>query len=165
MPARAGTLRLVCALCAAAAAAAAAAAESAAAARSAAEYRHSGGGLTSVVMASIISKLPPVSPPTDGVRDGDKLMRTVRLSGAYQSDVPIILPSFTRLVLDGSMEALPSDKPGQPGLHWTLDSAGSANETASMVSVKGGQMVSIEGGSWSCANWNGLSFSNYLSLD
>jgi hypothetical protein len=148
MPARAGTLRLVCALCAAAAAAAAAAAESAAAARSAAEYRHSGGGLTSVVMASIISKLPPVSPPTDGVRDGDKLMRTVRLSGAYQSDVPIILPSFTRLVLDGSMEALPYK------LGWTPGSAGAPNQTASMVSVKGGQMVSIEGGSWSCANWN-----------
>eukprot|EP01051_Picozoa_sp_SAG22_P028099 SAG22_NODE_9749_length_572_cov_0.619450_1_plen_112_part_01 len=71
------------------------------------EYRHSGGGLTSAVMASIVSKLPPVSPPTNGVRYGDKLMRTVRLSGDYRSDVPIILPSFTRLVLDGSMRALP----------------------------------------------------------
>eukprot|EP01047_Picozoa_sp_COSAG01_P098823 COSAG01_NODE_28946_length_649_cov_0.529091_1_plen_40_part_10 len=40
-------------------------------------------------MASIVSKLPPVSPPTNGVRDGDKLMRTVRLSGDYRSDVPI----------------------------------------------------------------------------
>lgn len=99
-------------------------------------------------MASIVSKLPPVSPPTNGVRDGDKLMRTVRLSGDYRSDVPIILPSFTRLVLDGSMRALPYK------LGWTPDSAGAPNQTASMVSVKGAQMVSIEGGSWTCAGWN-----------
>ena len=44
-------------------------------------------------MSSVISKLPPVSPPDSGVRDGDKLMRTVRLSGDYQSDVPLIIPS------------------------------------------------------------------------
>jgi hypothetical protein len=35
------------------------------------------------------------------------MMRTVRLSGAYQADVPIILPSYTRLILDGSIDALP----------------------------------------------------------
>eukprot|EP01052_Picozoa_sp_SAG31_P031091 SAG31_NODE_3261_length_4483_cov_3.272582_2_plen_108_part_00 len=37
------------------------------------EYTHVGGGLTSAVMSSIISKLPPVAPPTDGVR-GDELI-------------------------------------------------------------------------------------------
>ena len=37
------------------------------------EYTHFGGGLTSVVMSSIISRLPPVTPPKDGVR-GDSLM-------------------------------------------------------------------------------------------
>ena len=72
----------------------------------AAEYHHRGGGLTSAVMASIISKLPPLTPPA-GVRDGDALMRTVRLTGAYEADVPLILPSYTRLVLDGTMDALP----------------------------------------------------------
>ena len=71
------------------------------------EYRHSGGGLTSAVMASIIAKLPAVTPPKSGVREGDRLMRIVRLSGAYQADVPIILPSYTRLILDGSIDALP----------------------------------------------------------
>ena len=72
-----------------------------------AEYRPRGGGLTSTVMASIISKLPPLTPPATGVRDGDALMRTVRLTGAYEADVPLILPSYTRLVLDGTMDALP----------------------------------------------------------
>jgi len=112
-------------------------------------YHHSGGGLTSVVMASIISKLPPVKPPTAGaVRDGDTMMRTVRLSGAYEADVPIILPSFTRLVLEGSMDALPYR------LGWTAASAGPTQNTAAMVSVKNAQMVSVEGGTWSCARWN-----------
>ena len=55
------------------------------------EFSHTGGGPTSAVMASIISKLPPVTPPKDGVRDGGKLMRTVHLSGDYQGDVPLIL--------------------------------------------------------------------------
>ena len=112
------------------------------------EYSHSGGGLTSTVMASVIAKLPQVTPPKSGVRDGDTLMRTVRLSGAYQADVPLILPSYTRLILDGSMDALPYQ------LSWTAGSAGAPNQTASMVSVKGAQMVSVEGGSWSCAGWN-----------
>ena len=72
----------------------------------ASEYRHSGGGLTSVVMDTIISKLPPPpTPPKSGVRSGEALMRTVRLSGAYQADVPLILPSYTRLILDGSIDA------------------------------------------------------------
>ena len=70
------------------------------------EHTHRGGGLTSDVMASIISKLPPLTPPA-GVRDGDALMRTVRLTGAYEADAPLILPSYTRLVLDGTMDALP----------------------------------------------------------
>ena len=111
------------------------------------EYTHFGGGLTSVVMSSIISKLPPVTPPKDGVR-GDSLMRTVRLTGAYRGDVPMILPSFTRLVLNGSITALPY------ALGWTEGSAGEPNETASLVSVKDGVMVSVEGGSWTCADWN-----------
>ena len=63
-------------------------------------------------------------------------------------DEPLILPSYTRLVLDGTMDAVPY------ALRWTPGSAGSANQTASMVSVKGGQMVSVEGGVWSCAAWN-----------
>jgi hypothetical protein len=111
------------------------------------EYQHSGGGLTSVVQASIIDQLPPVTPPTTGVRSGE-LMRTVRLSGSYQADAPLILPSYTRLVLDGSIDALPYK------LGWTNESAGPANQTASMVSVKDAQMVSVEGGTWSCASWN-----------
>ena len=41
------------------------------------------------------------------MRDGDTLMRTVRLTGAYKADVPLILPSYTRLVLNGTMDALP----------------------------------------------------------
>ena len=102
------------------------------------EYYHSGGGLTSTVMASIIAKLPPVTPPKSGVRD-DTLMRTVRLSGAYKSDVPLILPSYTRLILDGSMDALPYK------LGWTVGSAGEPNMTAAMVSVQDAQMVSVEG--------------------
>jgi len=114
---------------------------------SANEYRHTGGGLTSVVMASIISMLPPVTPPKAGVRPGS-LMHTVRLCGAYQADVPLVLPSYTRLILNGTMDALPYK------LGWTAASAGAANQTASMVSVKGAQMVSVEGGSWSCAKWN-----------
>jgi parallel beta-helix repeat protein len=112
-------------------------------------YLHTGGGLTSTVMDSIISKLPPVKPPLhSGLRDGNRLMHTVRLSGAYQADVPLILPSYTRLILDGSMEALPYK------LGWTPGSAGAPNQTASMVSVKDGKMVSVEGGTWSCARWN-----------
>ena len=115
----------------------------------ASEYRHSGGGLTSVVMDTIISKLPPPpTPPKSGVRSGEALMRTVRLSGAYQADVPLILPSYTRLILDGSIDALPYK------LGWTPGSAGAPNQTASIVSVTGAQMVSVEGGSWSCAQWN-----------
>eukprot|EP01043_Picozoa_sp_COSAG02_P033419 COSAG02_NODE_2279_length_9234_cov_37.573071_7_plen_647_part_00 len=113
------------------------------------EHHHSGGGLTSAVMDSIISKLPPVTPPPNsGLRDGKQLMRTVHLTGAYQADVPLILPSYTRLVLDGSIDALPYK------LSWTPGSAGAPNQTASMVSVKGGKMVSVEGGQWSCARWN-----------
>jgi parallel beta-helix repeat protein len=111
------------------------------------EYIHTGGGLTSAVMSSIISKLPVVTPPKDGVRD-DSLMRTVRLSGDYKGDEPLILPSFTRLVLNGSMTALPY------ALSWTKGSAGDPNETASLVSVKDAVMVSVEGGSWTCADWN-----------
>lgn len=49
------------------------------------EFRHSGGGLSSNVMRTVIAKLPPVTPPASGVRDGEKLMRTVRLSGDYQA--------------------------------------------------------------------------------
>ena len=63
-------------------------------------------------MATIISKLP-VTPPAAGVRPGS-LMHTVRLSGAYQADIPIILPSYTRLV---TMDALPYK------LCWTAQSA------------------------------------------
>ena len=106
-----------------------------------------GGGLTSAVMRSIISKLPPVTQPRQGVRD-DVLMRTVRLTGDYQADETIILPSFTRLVLDGSIAALPY------ALSWIEGSAGEPNETAALVSVKNGVMVSVEGGSWTCAEWN-----------
>lgn len=111
-------------------------------------HHHRGGGLTSDVMASIISRLPPVTPPTSGVRDGDELMRTVRLSGAYLADVPIVLPSYTRLVLDGTMDALPYK------LGWTNASAGPVQNTAAMVSAKNVVMVSVEGGVWSCAKWN-----------
>ncbi len=112
------------------------------------EYAHVGGGLTSAVMSSIISKLPIVTPAsTDGVRD-DRLMRTVRLNGNYQGDQPMILPSYTRLVLNGSITALPY------ALGWIEGSAGDPNETASLVSVKDGVMVSVEGGSWTCVNWN-----------
>ena len=75
-------------------------------------------------------------------------MRTVRLSGTYQSDVPLILPSYTRLILDGSIYALPYK------LGWTPGSAGEPNMTAAMVSVSDAVMVSVEGGSWSCAKWN-----------
>ena len=99
-------------------------------------------------MASIISKLPPVTANSSGVRDGEQLMRTVRLSGDYQADVPLLLPSFTRLVLDGTITAVPYK------LSWTPGSAGSPNMTAAIVSAKGAQMVSVEGGSWSCAGWN-----------
>ena len=48
----------------------------------------------------------------------------------YQADVPLILPSYTRLILDGSMDALPYK------LGWTAGSAGAPNQTASMVSVR-----------------------------
>eukprot|EP01043_Picozoa_sp_COSAG02_P053915 COSAG02_NODE_6025_length_3866_cov_3.783913_3_plen_163_part_00 len=119
------------------------------------EYAHVGGGLTSTVMSSIISKLPPVTPPNDGVR-GDTLMRTVRLTGDYQGDETIILPSFTRLVLDGSITALPYS------LSWIEGSAGEPNETASLVSVKNGVMVSVEGGSWTCAEWNSTAVCEYI---
>ena len=112
------------------------------------EFRHRGGGLTSDVMASIISKLPPVTTNSSGVRDARQLMRTVRLSGDYQADVPLLLPSFTRLVLDGTITAVPYK------LSWTPGSAGDPNTTAAIVSAKGAQMVSVEGGSWSCAGWN-----------
>ena len=112
------------------------------------EYHHTGGGLTSAVMSSLISKLPPVTPPKSGVRDGARLMRTVRLSGDYQGDVSLILPSYTRLVLEGSISALPYQ------LAWTEESAGAPNQTASLVSVKNAQMVSVEGGRWTCAGWN-----------
>ena len=71
------------------------------------EYRHTGGGPTSAVMRTIISKLPAVTPPSSGVRDGGALMRTVRLTGAYSADVPLVLPSYTRLVLEGSITAVP----------------------------------------------------------
>ena len=126
------------------------------------EYVHFGGGLTSTVMSSIISKLPPVTPPKDGVRD-DTMMRTVRLTGDYQGDETIILPSFTRLVLDGSITALPYS------LSWIEGSAGDPNETAALVSVKNGVMVSIEGGTWTCAEWNstavcGLLFAGVILL-
>ena len=62
------------------------------AASSPATYRHTGGGLTSIVMRDVISKLPPVTPPHDGVRDGSKLMRTVYLIGDYQ-----VLPTVLSL--------------------------------------------------------------------
>jgi hypothetical protein len=109
---------------------------------------HSGGGLTSAVMASIISKLPVLPPPKPGVRSGERLMRTVRLSGAYHADVPLILPSYTRLILEGTIDALPYK------LGWAPGSAGAPNQTASIVSVSGARMVSVEGGEWSCAGWN-----------
>lgn len=112
------------------------------------EWRHSGGGLTSVVMATIVDKLPPVSPPASGVRDGNRLMRTIRLSGNYRGDVPLVLPSYTRLVLEGSISALPYR------LRWTAASAGAPQQTAALVSAKGAVMVSVEGGSWTCAGWN-----------
>lgn len=100
------------------------------------EYRHTGGGLSSNVMRTIISKLPPITPPTTGVRDGGKLMRTVHLQGHYMGDVPLVLPSYTRLVLNGTMSALPYT------LRWTKDSAGAPNQTASLVTVKDAEMVS-----------------------
>eukprot|EP01048_Picozoa_sp_COSAG05_P015989 COSAG05_NODE_2000_length_3723_cov_3.494757_1_plen_167_part_00 len=121
------------------------------------KYTHAGGGLTSIVMSSIISKLPPVTPPKDGVR-GDTLMRTVRLSGDYQGDAPLILPSYTRVVLEGSIAALPY------ALGWTEGSAGDPNETASLVSAKDAVMVSIEGGSWTCADWNSSTVSRMIDV-
>jgi hypothetical protein len=75
-------------------------------------------------------------------------MRTVRLSGAYHADVPLILPSYTRLILEGTIDALPYK------LGWAPGSAGAPNQTASIVSVSGARMVSVEGGEWSCAGWN-----------
>ena len=116
------------------------------------ELMHKGGGLTSEVMRSTISKLPPPPAPSpSGVNDGSKLMRTVHLEGDYEADVPLIIPSYVRLVLNGSITALPYQ------LGWTEDSAGSPNQTASMVSVKNAVMVSIEGGEWDCSTWNSSS--------
>lgn len=125
--------------------------------QNAAVYTHVGGGLTSAVMRSTISKLPPVTPPNDGVRD-DSLMRTVQLTGHYKGDEPLILPSYTRLVLDGSITALPH------ALSWRKGSAGDPNETASLVSVKDAVMVSVEGGSWTCADWNSTVVCNFHTV-
>jgi hypothetical protein len=113
------------------------------------EYSHRGGGLTSAVMASVIGKLPPVKPPSGvAVHSGSELMRTVRLSGDYRADVPLVLPSYTRLILDGSIAAIPYT------LRYTNESAGATQQCASMVTAKGATMVSVEGGQWTCEGWN-----------
>jgi len=40
------------------------------------------------------------------------------------------------------------------GVRRTNESAGPQQNTAAMVSAKHAEMVSVEGGSWSCARWN-----------
>ena len=64
---------------------------------------HQGGGLTSTVMREIVRKLPPAPEPTGPIRNATLLMRTINLAGDYLADVPIVLPSYTRLVLNGTM--------------------------------------------------------------
>ena len=99
-------------------------------------------------MSSVISKLPPMTPGGSGVREGSELMRTVHLRGDYQADVPLLLPSYTRLVLNGSITAVADT------LRWTKESGGPPQQSASLLTAKGATMVSVEGGSWSCAGWN-----------
>jgi hypothetical protein len=71
-------------------------------------YRHKGGGLLSAVMSSIIHKLPPLPPQGRPLINGTALMRTVHLDGAYQADVALVLPSFTRIVLSEGSTVTPT---------------------------------------------------------
>lgn len=106
---------------------------------------HRGGGLISAVMRDVVGALPAAPDPKTPVRNATELVRTVRLTGAYQADVVLKLPPYTRLVLDGSLVPTAS------------------LNAASGVSVQGqlgtgmvygeGDMIGVEGGLFNCSGW------------
>jgi hypothetical protein len=120
------------------------AAVGAAGAQSPLTLEHSGGGPISAVMASVISKLPPLE-PTGPVKNATKLVRTVKLSGHYTADVVLRLPSYTRLQLDGSLTATPDLNAGE-------DTNVQGYLGTGMVYATG-EMIGVEGGVFNCSGW------------
>ena len=112
--------------------------------------RHTGGGLISSVMADIIDKLPYIPRPPGHVINGTKLMRRVHLSGDYKADVPLVLPSYVTVFLDGSIT--PTMKLA------ATQSMPQGNLMAALVLGYKADMLGIEGeGSGAlldCSGWN-----------
>lgn len=116
---------------------------------------HMGGGLTSVVMRDVISKLPPTPKPEGPIHNGTQLMRSVRLHGDYFADVPIVLPSYTRLVLEGSMK---------PTLSLGCSTTKMPQDNLCTAMILGtGEMIGVEGGSFSCTGWTSTNRSTNTS--
>jgi parallel beta-helix repeat protein len=121
------------------------------------DYHHFGGGLFSTVQ-DMISKLPllKIQPP---IFNATKLVRTVKLSGEYKADVPLVLPSYTRLLLSQGTTVTAVDGLGPPPgggprgrLETALVIAGAQHYDPIKRAWVGEdtQMVGVEGGHWSC---------------
>ena len=113
-------------------------------------WKHSGGGMISTVMAEIIDKLPPVPKPTSPLINGTLLMRDVHLSGDYQADTTLILPSYTTVHLEGSITPTLKLSGG--------DNLPQGNLVAALVLSYKADMVGVEasgtGALFDCSGWN-----------
>lgn len=111
---------------------------------------HTGGGLISEVMETIISKLPFIPRPNATVINGTKLMRQVHLHGDYKADVTLVLPSYVTVFLEGTLT--PTMK-----LAGT-DDMPQGNLMAAMVLGSKADMLGFEGvgqgAVLDCSGWN-----------
>ena len=105
----------------------------------------SAGGPISHVVASVLSKLPPLH-PSGPIYNATQLVRTVKLSGHYQADVVLPLPSYTRLVLDGTLTATASLNAGEETNIEGYLGTGMVFAT--------GAMIGVEGGVFNCSGWD-----------
>ena len=96
-------------------------------------------------MASVLSKLPPLH-PSGPIYNATQLVRTVKLSGHYQADVVLPLPSYTRLVLDGTLTATASLNAGEETNIEGYLGTGMVFAT--------GAMIGVEGGVFNCSGWD-----------
>ena len=115
------------------------------------EFEHSGGGLISVVMRDVVDKLPAAPDPTSPVKNATALVRTVRLSGVYWADVVLKLPPYTRLVLDGTLQATPALNAANGA---GTDGRSGFGQLGTGLVYASGDMVGVEGGHFDCSGWN-----------
>ena len=111
---------------------------------------HTGGGLISAVMKDVVNKLPPAPNSSTPVKNATALVRTVLLTGNYVADMVLKLPPYTRLVLDGTLNAADMLNAGNGA--GTDGRSGYGQLGTGMVYAEG-SMIGVEGGLFNCSGW------------